>query len=390
MYQVRLNIRAGVEFQGKIYASLVELNGLVQVDLATQELTYIKRFSREKTDRSIHHIAFLHGSEAWFIPDYGEYIAIVDLETLDIKYLESPFQRIGKKITPFYYSGNVIEDRFLYLIPTKADTLLLIDMDTKKLYSYTDIASEDEVYLFGVYAEGSIYLFPHQGNNWIELNLKTGEKKEYSWNYSFGVYGDVVYHGNRIWFSPMNSDCILSMDLKTKKMTEIPLGSLYDKNNTYHQITVWGNRLYFIPFMSDKLLKYDVKNSQLIPVYLECDPAENNSNRNKFIRIYSKKHMILISKYKSFMLIYNVEQGIFTKIEISIDRDILFQVFGQNQNDGKLEDFILNNFCGRNGFYLENRLGLKKYIEINCKKSDAERSSEAFGEKIWDAVKNGK
>lgn len=56
-------------------------------------IKYIKSFSKEKPCFAIHKTAFLYKNEACFIPQHGEYIAVVNLETFEIDYLLPVFQK---------------------------------------------------------------------------------------------------------------------------------------------------------------------------------------------------------------------------------------------------------------------------------------------------------
>ena len=137
MIKAKLRFNAGVEYKNKIYASAVNINGLFQLDLITHELIYLKSFMKEKACFAIHRMAFLYGNEAWFVPQNGIYIAVVNLDTLDVEYLKPPFKKINEdavsKIGAVYYTGNIIEEKYLYLIPTTIDTLLVIDLEKKIL-----------------------------------------------------------------------------------------------------------------------------------------------------------------------------------------------------------------------------------------------------------------
>lgn len=381
MDQIDITFKAGVEYQGKIYASAKDLNGLFQVDLRTEDVKYIKRFSKECDGGSIHQMAFLHNNEAWFIPRMGKYIAIVNLDTMDIEYLTPLYRKIINKVdNAMYYSGMIIENNFLCLIPMKVDTLLLIDMDTKRIYPYEGILEEGECYPYGAYAKGYIFLYPYVGKEFIEFNLRTKEQKRYSWDYPFEAYEEVLYCKNKIWFTPLLSDRILTMDINTKTFIEISLGNLYDKDCKYHQIVVNGNALFFIPFESDKVLRLDLLNEKISKI---CLPIKDKCLLVKFS---SLKLMVLASHRDNFLYIYDDKLKKIKMLEIKMSRGELINKIELNQNGLKSDVFTKEGFFIRSGIYREKYLGLKKYMFYgNATRIDDNNSS---GKSIWRELRN--
>lgn len=387
MKKISLRFNAGVRYKEKIFASAIYINGLFQLDLATSEITYIKSFSKESPSYAMHRTAFLYKNEAWFIPQNGRYIAIVNLDTLEIEYLEPPYQKINKKATlrinAVYYSGGIIADRYLYLIPTNIDTLLLIDMENKVLYPYYNITRKDEYFLFGAFANESIYLCPYSGNSLIKLNLKTNKRERYTWKYSVGEFLEVACFKNKLYFCPGNSKFILIKDLNSEIEEKIYLNEFYNSKHTYEQIQVYKDKLFFIPFQGNKILELGIPDHQLKTYELPENLLENGSNG--FTKLYSEEQMILASYQKGSILIFSEEKDEFQKIDLRIDRDVLIDEL-ENKNDTadkNFRHFVYEGLYVVNGCYQEKFWGVDEYIKMDSRVIPPVNLNKKCGEKIW-------
>lgn len=380
MSQIGIRFNAGVEYKGKIFASAVNINGLIQLDLATREMKYIKRFSKEKACFAIHRMAFLYKNEAWFIPQNGRYIAIINLDTLDIQYIEPPFKRINKKavsqINAVYYSGDIIDGRYLYLIPTNIDTLLLIDLETRKVYPYYDVPEKDEYFLTGTYVKESIQLWPWSGNTIVEINLRTGAKNRFNWKYASETFSDAVRYKNKVWFCPSYSDFILTIDLITKETIEIPLNGYFESECTYGQVQSYRESLFFLPYQGNKILKYDTNKEELSEKNLPDDLLEEG--KNGFCKLFSNEHILLASFEKNAFLICDEKMHNFQIIPTEIDREILLQELKKNK-DLKYGDLVNLEIPN-----LEKYIGLEQFIQSIFEGGKYKKTSlQNGGNLIW-------
>ena len=279
MGKINISLIAGVEYHGKLYASAKEINGLFCLDLKTQELVFIKRFSMEKEVRGVYRNAFLYKNEAWFIPGRGQNIAIVNLDTLKIEYCEFPFRKKNRKVvsqmrgidSSIYVSGGIIAHQFLYLIPLNVDALIIVDMKKKEFYPYYDAVEPDGHLLSGTYAKGNIYILPRKGNNLIEINLKTKKKRIYilpKLN-MLDQYAGIAYYNNRLWIVHQEGAFILRIDLNARNPQIIEFQDIYRKGYAYHNVFVVGNKLFLLPYLSDRILKINMDNGQIMQLSLD-------------------------------------------------------------------------------------------------------------------------
>ncbi|MCI9560277.1 MAG: hypothetical protein HFG52_13840 [Lachnospiraceae bacterium] len=390
MSEIGLRFNAGVEYKENVYASSVYINGLFELNLITGQLRYIKKFEKEKVCFAIHRIAFLHGCEAWFIPQNGEYIAIINLETFSIQYIKPLFQQINEKavekINCVYYSGDIIEDRYLYLIPTNIDALLLIDMDTKELYPYYNISTPKEYFLYGTYVDHSIYLPPYTGRHLLKVDLKSNKRTRLPWEYPFGAYAELIAYHNRLWASPFDSSSLLGINMDTNEINKIPLESFYDSECKYEQIIIKHDLLFMIPFQSDKVLVFDIARNKLSQIVLGEELLKNGNNGAT--RIYSKDNLILACYKQNYLLIYENDKNSFREIKIHMEWHQLLKEMKDSTSDHNfyLEDFMHKNLYVFGNYCNENQIGLEQYITIHLK-NETEKSAIKSENIIWKKVK---
>lgn len=306
MGKVSLRFNAGVEYQGKLYASAVGINGLFEVDLETGDARYVKSFVREKVCHPIHRCAFLYGKEAWFIPQNGRYLSVVNLETMEIEYVEPPYRRReghpDPRFATAYSCGGIVEGKYLYLVPMAVDALLLVDLEQKKIYPYYGV-SEEGYFVSGGYEKGHVFLFPFIGEKILEINLRTDERKRHPWRYPAEAYGEAVRYENQYWFSPYACSHILAVDAHGKRTDCISLGKFYDRKCQYNYMALQGNQLFLIPFRADRILKWDMESRMLSGIFLEGEALA--AGEKGFQKISSEDNLILASRNRHMILIYD-------------------------------------------------------------------------------------
>lgn len=383
MIKTNIKFWAGVEYKDKLYAVSPQINGLFQLDLATKEMTYIKKFLKEESPLEIYWNAYLYKKEAWFTPGKGKYIAVVNLETFDIRYYDLPFIRRNNMdkliIQSVYYSGGIINKRFLYLIPSNVDTLLLIDLEKKQFYPFYDVAKPKECLIYGSYFNQKIYMIPYIGKELVVVNLHTKQIERYPWKWPFETFTGFISYKNRLWLIPGRANFLLSLDIHLKETEKIPLGAYYTTNQMYYEAFIIDDDLFMLPFSSSKMLKYNIRSKH----FFQIDLRQNWLKRNKITlkKMSTTNRIILTEESGHMLLIYDKERESLEKIELSIDTKFLLQ--NLNRNDIiKISEFY-NSDC-----YLENSIGLQNFFEIIAEPHIAEKKEffENIGAKIWKGI----
>lgn len=248
--KLKLKFNAGVEYDHKLILSSIGINGLWVYDLISHKIIAYRKFEREEKSYAIHRKAFLYRDEAWFIPQNGNYIAIVNLINYEISYMELQYQRLNKKgidlLNAKTYDGGIIEEQMLYMVPSGIGTLNVIDMKEKKIRKCWDIDTGDNVLTHGFYWKKSIYLYFADSLKMKKIDIETEKITEI--DLSAGevagmVYGeavvdhvrDMVYIG-----SGKNNAFVTCVDLKkmTKYQVKLDQG-IVTEHASYFEGKAW-------------------------------------------------------------------------------------------------------------------------------------------------------
>ena len=322
MGKLALRIGAGIECNNKVFFSAIQFNGLFQTDLLTGRTNFLKRFHKEDSCFAIHRMAFLYKNEAWFIPQNGKYISIVNLNTLDIQYLDIPFHKENenaiKNTNAMFYSGSMVAGRFLYLIPTNIDTILFVDMEKKRLFPYFDIINvSKEYFLFGKLVKRNLWMIPCMGERIIKLNLDSGETEDFAWKKEIGNFlGASVYWNEKLWMVPFCAEYILTIDLNNLKMEKIPLGKYFAEGNTYEDIIQLKNEIWFLPFRSTKMIRFSLDLYNFDEKYFDRNVLVDG--KNGYRKIYSDNINIFMTNFANYLFIFDSRMNVLQKIKVEM------------------------------------------------------------------------
>lgn len=389
MEEIGISFVAGVKYKESIYASAREVNGLFRLDLSTKKLIFLKKLSREDGSQAEYMNAFLYKNEIWFIPGYGESIATVNLDTLDIEYRKFPFKKINKKAildrngiaSSYYLSGEIVCGRYLYLVPKNIDTLLVIDLETKKFYPYYGVIDIYGGKTNATYANGNIYLLPETENRLDVINLKTKEMRKYLLQESYKAYTGIVFYNSKLWIIPEYAECILSVDLDTYQNVEkFFIGEYHSEKSVYYQCFKNSKELFLIPYLGSKILKFNMDDKQLS----EISVYEKNVLKNEKIgmrKLFSDDIIILDCILKNRILVYETIQDCISSVDLSIRKDIAIELLYKKNYFGLGQQ----SWCDSR---IENYWGVEIFLNIITERELLKNNiSEKIGEKIWKSVK---
>lgn len=384
---MKLNFFAGVEYKNKVFFSAFLVNGLFVMDLNTNEVKYLKMFDKEKMKERLHRRAFIYRNEAWFIPQEAEFIACVNLETLDISYYRPPYKQANfdfEKDRYFhtYFSGNVIQDRFLFLVPGDIDTVSVIDMETHKiveLYRNDDINAKQFSDVLVINDE--LWIFPWKGKSIIIMNIMTKEIREMKWEFEDYSYDSVVQTDREIWFAPSEAEKIAYLELDTNNICFL---DLKDYKNKYSTIMKLGqDRLLMCPFDGNDFVVIDV--SRKTTEYIQFEELQDifAKEPNKMSIIDSNDKKLITTGETNYILSFEDDAKI--KRIIPIGKNI-------NEFSSYINDFMnsvdLNNVLECYGSDVEKLLGIENYLKsvLDHHRNEEEKDYN-IGSNIWNIIK---
>lgn len=338
---------AGVEYKDRLYLSGVYVNGLFSCDIHSGRLKYIQLFKEERITRGIHRYAVLYKNEAWFFPEFGENVAVLNLDTMDIIYLKAPY---GTCTTYKYYSGGYIDETHYFLVPVGVDILPIIDLENKTIEEITLENKGEELYLFGFYKDGFIHLHPFNGEDELIINVAKKEVSREKTRYGNGKYLGVYYdrESGNICYSPGHEDNLLIVSGENETKISINRGEKFE-GLLLSWIIRYKDYLFFTGYESDRIIQLNKKTKYLCEYLMD----KREQNDNYYLRFDSERYLIITSE-SGYIYIYNNDQKDFMQIETSIDNTLLArklnelqisesEVWGDSeyQEDGKWIDYFI-------------------------------------------------
>lgn len=381
---INLRIGAGVIYQNSLYFTEKYVNGLFRMNLETQQVEFLRMFTKESGHFLLFRDAYLYENEAWFIPWKGSYIVKVDLDTLTMEYFDMPFHTVTSpeqhKLAavdftaglPAYSASGLLQNRYIFLIPSLYDTVLIIDMKEKTIYPYYDIVdTEKELFTYGCAVEHELWMYPYNGVRLIKLNLKTGEKEYYEWDYPRKTFSGMEYVNGNFWFSPDQVDYVLKMSKDMRHKEKLPLPPQL-KKGIRHGIVKYEEKFWLVPSKVKGLISIDYNTKRL-----ETWDTTVPDLPLGFRKISCHKHLALAGL--CCVLIWSPSQNTFHELKLKIRRkELLEKLF----EELKEKDNPLDYFTDKSGMIVEEYVTLESYLKAIENVSMQCRTVNC-GERIW-------
>lgn len=252
------------ENNGKLYMADRENNGLIEYDLNTN-IASVKNVFEGSGIKGNYWKAISYEDDIWFLPiTSSDKIAIFNTKDNNIDYIDFNIPEYSCEYMPFE-DGYVVNEK-LYLIPAFYDSILIIDVKTKKINKididikqYT--GTTKRIFSGSCISDEKIYMCPF-GHDYLyiyDINLNC-YKKKYLKDVN-SKYGNILCDNDKIYFLPMylNYDIIAinrnCYSLEKKSLTFIENGS------SYYCSLLYDNKIYFLPYNGKKMLIYSMENN---------------------------------------------------------------------------------------------------------------------------------
>lgn len=336
---MKLNFFAGIEYNNQIiFSEFNSINGLFSLNIKSQEVSFLKLFEKEQLSPKLHRAAFLYKNEAWFIPQKARYIANVNLKTFDITYYDTPYHNKNINADDYcaYIKGHIVQERYLYLIPHDIDTVLIIDMESHKLYPFYDVINlETELMADGVIIEDKLLLFPWEGKFYTMVNLRTDKRNKKEWMFRDGSFWSVRHVDKKIWFSPIKEKYILCVDIETGKSNKLLLPN---SENQYCDMMKVDDKLIFLPYQTANFL---IVNQRTFEMQVELIKEKEEivlKTPNVISQINAREKSILTMGLIGYLYFWDKKR---TVIPIEIDSSkFLKQVYDYLTKKGYFDELV--------------------------------------------------
>lgn len=324
MKNMLVKFNAGVEYKGVLFLSSIEMNGLWRYDLNSKKMEFISKFYREENpfdNYALHRTAFLYKNEAWFIPQNGKYIAIVDLENYKMEYIPVPYKSIVfdgmSKTNAICLDAKRIDERHIMLVPCGIDSLNIVDLETKEIESYSNINEENNPYSSGVYANNKfyflgmlglkIYQYDRHGNKDNILIVDDGKSNRYGQVY-FNKNNNLLYIG-----PGKKCNFITVIDVELKNINKI----IINENIQTEEVIEFGNELIgFLEYGGNRIVLLNMEDNK---IRVEEIDKSATGKKEFYAYIYSNNKTIISSLTEPIIYIWNDKKDIFEAHQIEVN-----------------------------------------------------------------------
>lgn len=177
--KLEINFLAGVQVENDVYFSAWNMNGLFKYNPQTDQCVFLRYFPGEE-NLGVHSEAILYQNTIWFIPRASERIAIVDLESLNITYLELPecgYRLDRSNMLPIRMRGCHKEgEKFLWLIPREYRLFVKIDMDKRQIIEAQEWGNDELVRAMGIRVQNKLWVNVFSAGEIRVINVESGEQ----------------------------------------------------------------------------------------------------------------------------------------------------------------------------------------------------------------------
>lgn len=285
--EINLSFLAGVQVKNDIYFSAWNMNGLFKYNPQTEICDFLRVFA-EEGKYGLHSQAILYNDTIWFIPSASERISIVDINTLDITYLDLPqsgYRIDGEPLQTLRIKGCYrTGEKYLWLVPHMYKLFIKVDMERREIVKFEQWIDDGNAGSNGIKIKDKLVVYRHDLAEIciIDDNLGTivtrilANKKV--------IYKGIEIIGDWIYFFPLwLKDGIL---LLNREMNEIKYIQLEDDKQMYDecQIYVENGDILLVPYIGNKCTRIGVENEKCF--VRECrvlDVAQNTYCSKKLI-----------------------------------------------------------------------------------------------------------
>lgn len=256
---MKLVFFAGAEVDGTLYFSSWNSKEMFKVERNAGNVSRIGSISEEEQTWGLHTHAFTYKNKIYFIPGYGETIAVVDVNDLTIKTITLPKRTHVCKNNKFANVLQVHND--LWLIPMGYDALVRLDLLTEEIEVYDnwpeDVLWEHEIFKafqMGVYVADHICMLPRECNFFVTFNTKTKKMQKWDYKYPKFTFDAMIQKDDYIWFLPRADYPYIEKYSVEKKETEC-ISLKEDVQDEilclYSEPLVIGNKIVRAPYQTD-------------------------------------------------------------------------------------------------------------------------------------------
>lgn len=158
---------AALKVGDSVWVSLLQCNGLVNIDINSGRIQYIGYFEHEKNVYQLHTHMVSYENKIFFVPWNADNLAIYDLSKKELRYVS-----FGEELR---FTAGIVHEKYLYLVAESSIQIFQFDMEAEGLinqYELKNMVETDDLW----------FIPPFKTGNGIYKLL--GKQKE-SWKFDF-------------------------------------------------------------------------------------------------------------------------------------------------------------------------------------------------------------
>ncbi len=239
----------GGAFDGKsIYFAPFGADGILQIDAETKQIEKIKLDNTQTKYKG----AQFDGENTWFFPSNGKEILKLSSVGEIVKY-EIPYDIPTENA----FSGGIIVQRKLYLVPDNFNELVILDLTSG---NFEKISLDTSSYSGAVTDGNSIWFIPGKSDSVMCFDTKTNENKTIKLPETNIVreFSGGGYDGRFLWLAPLSGSTVIKFDTLRNKYETL---TLEKGDESYSGGTFDGESVWLSPSSSDSPLKIKGNNT---------------------------------------------------------------------------------------------------------------------------------
>lgn len=257
----------GGAFDGKnIYLSPYECDTILQIDKETKQT---HKISFEKGENKYKGAAF-DGERVWFFPSTGNKMLSLD------KLGEINYYTLPQNYPENAFSGGIIVNEVIYLLPDKYKNIVTYDISTDK-FSEININTNNS-FCMGASDGENIWMFSKDGSLALQINSSNSDIKEIkrTGNNETSEFCGGAYDGRFIWLAPQSGNYVLKYDTEYESFTSYAL----DENEGFSGGVFDGKNIWFAPYNAASPLIVSGNNTPPVVqnIFLNVNTGENISS----------------------------------------------------------------------------------------------------------------
>ncbi len=261
----------------KMYFACQYDNALYVYDFATCEIHFKKYFFHEYKIATLYYKAYVYERSIFFIPWEASNIAIYDVDTNDMSYIEKP---IGLTKTETVRVGNAV-----YLLPIEGTSIFILDLEGRSVTRYQ--------------LDGKESLIDYKHRRFATVN-------------------------DEILCLPGKENVLYGIDLKLGRINSHEMPFNVEKYSIH---ATWGDKKAFVPFsLEDGLVIYDSKLNQ----YEMMNFGKRAENVCCVASLLIKDELLLLPVYGHIAYVISLSSNFITQIDLkaengNVSSDLGFQ-----------------------------------------------------------------